>query len=168
MTSWISCPMSGAPSAVTSHIRGTTPARLRGSSPPRTARAHKTPRKCWTMKTARVPKGRRTQRAVMRWADQQLARDPALARRVEALLTETRIEQDLVALRQARGMSPSHLAKLLHVTQPRTAKIESGDVKNLKLKTLVRYAAALGARVKVEFPNGASHAASRRAQGRVR
>lgn len=106
------------------------------------------------MKTLKATKGARTERTLMRWVDQQLTRDRALARRVETLLDQMRIEQDLVALRQARGLSQTQLAKLLRVTQPRIAKIESGDVKNLELKTLVRYAAALGAHVKVEFPNG--------------
>ncbi len=59
-----------------------------------------------------------------------------------------------VALRKARGLSQSQLAKILHVSQPRIAKIESGDVNNMELKTLVRYSAALGARIKVEFPDG--------------
>lgn len=106
------------------------------------------------MKTARTAKRASTERAVMRWVDEQLARDVGLARRVDELLNQMRIEQGLVALRKARGLSQSQLAKILHVSQPRIAKIESGHVNNMELKTLVRYAAALGARVKIEFPNG--------------
>ena len=90
----------------------------------------------------------------MRWVVEQLARDAGLARRADELLNQMRLEQDLVVLRKARGLSQSQLAKILHVSQPRIAKIESGDVNNMELKTLVRYAAALGARVKIEFPNG--------------
>jgi hypothetical protein len=35
------------------------------------------------------------------------------------------------------------------VSQPYIAKLESGRVKNLELRTLVRYAAALGGRVRI-------------------
>jgi predicted XRE-type DNA-binding protein len=106
------------------------------------------------MKTVRTAKRASTERAVLRWMDKQLARDAWLARRVDELLNKMCLEQDLVTLRKARGLSQSQLAKILHVSQPRIAKIESGDVNNMELKTLVRYAVALGARVKIEFPNG--------------
>jgi transcriptional regulator with XRE-family HTH domain len=106
------------------------------------------------MKAPKAAKGARTERTLMRWVDQQLAGDRDLARRVEALLDQMRVEQDLVALRQARGLSQSQLAKILHISQPRIAKIESGEAKNLELKTLVRYAAALGARVSIAIETG--------------
>jgi predicted XRE-type DNA-binding protein len=117
------------------------------------------------MKATKGTKGVRTERAVMRWADQQLAHDTHLARQVESLLNAMRLEQDLVALRKARGLSQGQLAKLLRVSQPRIAKIESGAVRNLELKTLVRYAAALGARVRIELSNG--RAPARPAQARA-
>ncbi len=41
------------------------------------------------------------------------------------------------------------------MSQQAIAKIESGRVKNLELKTLVRYAAALGAGIKVEIVKNA-------------
>jgi DNA-binding XRE family transcriptional regulator len=106
------------------------------------------------MKRAKKTRRPVTQRAVMRWAEDQLARDPALARDVEALLAELRVEQDLAALRKARGVSQSQLARRLGVTQPAIAKIEAGRVKNLELRTLVRFAAALGARVRIAIERG--------------
>ncbi len=106
------------------------------------------------MKKAKATKRPATRRGVMRWAAGQLARDPGLAREVEARLAEMRIEQDLAALREARGISQSQLARMLGVTQPAIAKIESGRAKNLELRTLVRYAAALGARVHIAIENG--------------
>ncbi len=48
-----------------------------------------------------------------------------------------------------REISQSQLARMLGVKQPAIAKLEFGRVKNLELKTLVRYAAALGARVRI-------------------
>ena len=70
---------------------------------------------------------------------------------MEEALNEMRLEQDLVALREARGLSQSELAKRIGVSQPAVAKIESGQVKNLQLKTLVRTAVALGGRLKIEI-----------------
>jgi predicted XRE-type DNA-binding protein len=96
----------------------------------------------------------RTQSAVMGWIDQELASDPSLNRQVEEMLNEMRIEQGLVALRERSGLSQRALAKLIRVEQPRVAKIESGRVKNFEIRTLCRYAAALGARVRVEFVPG--------------
>ena len=37
------------------------------------------------------------------------------------------------------------------LTQPAIARLEGGEVKNVELKTLVKVAAALGARVKITF-----------------
>jgi predicted XRE-type DNA-binding protein len=85
------------------------------------------------------------------WIDQQYAEDPGLKTRVDELLAEMTLEQDLVKLREARGLSQSTVAKLLGVTQPAVAKLETDKIKNAKLSTLVRYAAALGGRVKVEI-----------------
>ncbi len=87
----------------------------------------------------------------MQWIDGQLERDPQLRRRVEETLNEMRIEQDLAGLREKRGLSQTQLAKVVGVSQPAIAKIESGKVKNLQLKTLVKYATALGGSVKVEI-----------------
>lgn len=88
---------------------------------------------------------------VMEWIDRQMAADPQMRQRVEALLNEINIEQGIVALREERGMSQTQVAKLLGVTQPAIAKIESGRVRNLELRTLAKLAAALGGRIRVEI-----------------
>jgi DNA-binding XRE family transcriptional regulator len=80
---------------------------------------------------------------VMRWVDDQLAADPKLRERVDANLAALRIEQELIALREARGLSQAQVAKLLGVSQPAVAKIESGS-ENLTLRTLVKMVTALG------------------------
>lgn len=86
-----------------------------------------------------------------KWIDQQYAEDPGLKGRVDALLAEMTLEQDLVRLREDRGLSQTTVAKLLGVSQPAVAKLETDKIKNAKLSTVVRYAAALGGRVKVEI-----------------
>ena len=102
------------------------------------------------MNTIRTEKRSKTQGAVMSWIEGELRRDFRLRQAVEEILGEMRIEQELVALRQRKGVSQSQLAKKLHVCQPAIAKIESGKARNLQLRTLVRYAAALGGSVRIE------------------
>ena len=92
----------------------------------------------------------KTQSAVMNWIDKQLAQDSRLRQQVAEMLNEMRIEEDLLALRQRKGWSQRQLAKTLGISQPAIAKIESGKVKNLELRTVVRYATALGGSVRIE------------------
>lgn len=104
--------------------------------------------------TLKTKKRAKTQTAVMNWVEEQLDQDAALRQAVEELLNEMRIEQDLLALRRQKRVSQRQLAKTLGVSQPAIAKIESGKVKNLELRTLVRYATALGGSVKIEVRGG--------------
>jgi len=88
---------------------------------------------------------------VMGWLDDRLKADPRLAREVEEILSEMRLEQDLAALREKRKLTQRQVAKLLGTSQPYVAKLESGRVKNLGVGTLVKYARALGATVSVQI-----------------
>ena len=67
------------------------------------------------------------------WIDKELADDPDFARDVDAELQAMRVEQELVALRQARGVSQRQLARMLGVKQPVIARIESGRSQNIGL-----------------------------------
>ena len=60
-------------------------------------------------------------------------------------------EQQLTALREAKGLSQVQVATLVRVSQPAVAKLESRTIKNLQVKTLVRMAAALGTQVTIEI-----------------
>ena len=84
------------------------------------------------------------------WLDEEYHRDPGMEARVDALVSEMAIEQDLVALREASGISQRAMARRLGVTQPAIAKLESGKVKNIGVRTLTRYVAALGGQVRIE------------------
>lgn len=75
-------------------------------------------------------------------------------------MTEMDVEQDLIALRKERGLTQVQLAERSGLTQSTISKIESGKVSNLELRTLVRIAAALGARVKITFEKKASRKAN--------
>jgi len=83
----------------------------------------------------------------MKWVDGQLRSDAALARDVDVLLNEMKIEQELVALREKKGLSQRDMAKRLGTSQPYIAKLESGKIKNVGVRTLAKYATALGGRV---------------------
>jgi transcriptional regulator with XRE-family HTH domain len=85
------------------------------------------------------------------WIEGELEADPHLAQDVDALVNEMRLEQELVALRENRGLSQRELAKLLGTSQPYIAKLESGRVKNLGVKTLAKCAHALGASLTIKL-----------------
>jgi DNA-binding XRE family transcriptional regulator len=89
--------------------------------------------------------------SVQGWMDEQFAKNPGLKARVETIVQEMELEQELVRLRKERGFSQLTVAKLLGVSQPAVAKIESGKDKNLGVMTLTKYAAALGAKVMIKF-----------------
>lgn len=93
---------------------------------------------------------RKKKTKVMQWLDSVMA-DPETARAVEERMAEMRIEQELVALREKNGLSQRDLAERIGASQPYIAKLESGRVKNLGLKTLAKYAAATGTRLTVRF-----------------
>lgn len=85
------------------------------------------------------------QKSAMDWVNERMD-DPD----VQAAMAEIDIRQDLIALREARGLTQVQLAQLIGVTQPMIAKIESQKgTRDVKLSTLVKVAAALGARVKI-------------------
>ena len=88
-------------------------------------------------------------KSIQEWMENELERDTELRREVEETLNRMRIEQDLATLRERRNMSQYQLAQVLGITQPAVAKLEAGKVKNLELRTIVRYVTALGARVRV-------------------
>ena len=95
-----------------------------------------------------MPKRKKTE--VEEWLDGVLA-DPVLASAVEERIAEMKIEQELVALREREGLSQRDLAMRLGTTQPYIAKLESGRVRNVGLKTLAKYAAATGTTLTVSF-----------------
>jgi len=88
------------------------------------------------------------------WFEEQLTADPSFQHQVEETLNELRLEQDLVALREARGISQTQLAKALGVSQPAIAKLESGKAKNIELRTLIRAVSALGGTVRIQITRG--------------
>lgn len=67
----------------------------------------------------------------------------------EALEPEFAVAEALVKARSEAGMTQADVAALLGVKQPAVARIEAG--KNVSLKTLEKYAKALGRRIKIDL-----------------
>jgi ribosome-binding protein aMBF1 (putative translation factor) len=104
--------------------------------------------------------------AADKWLDQLVHQSPAFQAQVEEELAAINVAQDLVALRESRGLSQAQLADRLGITQSAIAQLESAQPKNVELRTLVRVATALGARVDVSIRPGRQ--AERKSRGRAR
>ena len=102
----------------------------------------------------------------MEWVNAQLAQDTSLREAVEAHLAGLRLEQQLAALREARGLSQRQVARLVGVSQPAIARLESGPVRNVELKTLLRVVTALGGRLNLSIDRPTARAVRLRTAAR--
>ena len=88
------------------------------------------------------------------WLDRLVRESPAFEAKVAEGLAAIRVAQDLVALRESRGLSQEQLARRVGVTRSAIAQLESAHSDNIELRTLVRVAAALRAHVDVSIRPG--------------
>lgn len=95
------------------------------------------------------------------WLEGLIHQSPAFQAQVEEELATINVAQDLVALRESRGLSQVQLASRLGITQSAIAQLESAQPKNVELRTLVRIATALGGRVDVSIRSSANRRRSR-------
>ena len=89
--------------------------------------------------------------AADKWLDGLIHQSPAFQAQVDEELAAINVAQDLVALRESRGLSQTQLADRLGITQSAIAQLESAQPKNVELRTLVRVATALGGHVDVSI-----------------
>jgi transcriptional regulator with XRE-family HTH domain len=87
----------------------------------------------------------------MDWLKSETARRGIDQKEVDARIAKLMIEDQLIELRRARGISQTRLATLMGVTQPVVARLEAGGVKNLTLNTIARTTAALGGRLQLKI-----------------
>src|SRR5713226_3013906 len=99
------------------------------------------------------------------WLDGLIHQSSAFQAQVEEELAAIDVAQDLVSLRESRGLSQAQLADRLGITQSAIAQLESAQPKNVELRTLVRIATALGARVDASIRPGRQ--AERKSRGRA-
>lgn len=81
--------------------------------------------------------------------EQWMREDTAYHEAYEAMEPEFAVAEALIKARAKAGMTQAELAVALGVKQPAVARIEAG--KNVSLKTLEKYAKALGCRVKIDL-----------------
>ena len=89
-------------------------------------------------------------------------RDPEFRKEYEALGEEFALARSLIAARTKAGLTQDEVAKRMGTTQPVVARLESGHKPSLK--TLERYAAATGAKLKIEMVPSRPRASIRRAR----
>lgn len=114
-----------------------------------------------------IARGTASNKSAIEWVRERMA-DPANREEIDALMTEMSVEQDLLALREERGLTQGQLAQRVGVSQPVIARLEGGRIKNVELRTLTRLAAALGARVKITFEKDEQAAAAKHKARRKR
>ena len=87
---------------------------------------------------------------------------PAFEARVAEELAAINIAQDLVVLRESRGLSQKQLGARVGISRSTIARLESASPGNIELRTLVRVAAALGAHLDVSVRLSGRTAQARR------
>jgi ribosome-binding protein aMBF1 (putative translation factor) len=107
------------------------------------------------VKRVREKAQRARAKSAMQWAEGR-RHHPAHRHEIEAIMAEIDLRQDFIALREAAGLTQAGLAKLIGVTQSVIARFETVPARNLELKTLVKLATALGARLKITVEKDAS------------
>ena len=85
------------------------------------------------------------------WITEMLDTDPAFRAKVDTEVARLEIGDKLAELRKARKVSQAKLGKMLGVSQSAIAQLETGAATNYELRTLARYATALGATVEVNI-----------------
>lgn len=98
------------------------------------------------MKTSRKPT-----RPLASLVKQTLLEDEVFQEKVEEIFKGLNIAQQLINLRKERGLSQTQFAKLLGVSQPLIAKLESRPLNNIELKKLIRIVVALNGTLKLSI-----------------
>ena len=87
-------------------------------------------------------------RNVFDYHDEKMRGDSEYKTAYEALEPEFSIADALIRARVEAGLTQAEVAARLGVTQPAVARMESG--RNISLKSIARYAGAIGRPIKLE------------------
>ena len=102
------------------------------------------------------------------WLDRLVRQSSAFETKVAEELAAINVAQDLVVLRESRGLSQAQLAGRIGISRSAIARLESAQPGNIELRTLVRVAAALGAHLDVSIrPSGRTGRKARSHRGSV-
>lgn len=98
-------------------------------------------------------------------------KDPEFRKEYEALKPEFKMARELIEARARAGLSQSDVAERMGTSQPTVARLESGHKPSLK--TLERYAEAVGMKVEINLVvgdqrniEGRAHVAGKGRRGR--
>jgi transcriptional regulator with XRE-family HTH domain len=80
---------------------------------------------------------------------EKISNDSSLRKNLENAEQAISIAQKLYDLRKNRGLTQAELAKLINVSQPNIARLESGDYKSYSLRTLNKAVVALKSDIKI-------------------
>ena len=94
----------------------------------------------------------------MQWLWGDLKPDRDLGRKTDVHVNEMNVQQQLVALREMNGLSQRAAAKLLGSSEDYIVKLETGAIKKAGVRTLAKYATALGGKVTFRIDPGAGPA----------
>lgn len=83
------------------------------------------------------------------YISEKILNDSSLRKELETAEQAISIAQQLYDLRKSRGLTQFELAKLIGVSQPNIARLESGDYKSYSLRTLNKAVAALESDIKI-------------------
>lgn len=84
-------------------------------------------------------------------AEVVLGNDPARLAEVEEVKEQMRLAQDLLAMREAAGLTQRELADLVGTSYSNISRLESATYRGHSLSMLRRIAEALGHQVEVRF-----------------
>jgi len=78
-------------------------------------------------------------------------RDPAFKAQYREERRALQLAVKIARLREKKGMTQAHLAKLMGTSQQAISRIESGDYEGFTLKTLEKIAEATGTQLTIDF-----------------
>ena len=82
---------------------------------------------------------------------EEIARDPVRQARYQRELARLQLANQIVKLREARGLSQAGLAKRIGTHQSVIARMERGDYRGYTVSTLAKIAAATGVHLDIRF-----------------
>lgn len=92
-----------------------------------------------------------TPKTVSQHIEEEFRKSPAFRKAYDEELARLQIGYKLARLRQMRHLSQAELAKKVHTTQQTISRLEDLRNTRLNIKTLVRLAVALRARLSIDF-----------------
>lgn len=92
-----------------------------------------------------------TPKTVSQHIEEEFRKSPAFRKAYDEELARLQIGYKIAQLRQLRHLSQAELAKRVHTTQQTISRLEDLRNSRINIKTLIRLAAALKARLSIDF-----------------